>query len=64
MNLVIETILKRKSMRAYEKKEIEPEVREELLHATLRAPTAGNLMLYSIVEVTDPHIKDELVSEL
>jgi FMN reductase (NADPH)/FMN reductase [NAD(P)H] len=60
MNLVIETILKRKSMRAYEKKEIAQEVREELLHATLRAPTAGNLMLYSIVEVTDPHIKDEL----
>ena len=60
MNLVIETILKRKSMRAYEKKVIEPEVRAELLQATLRAPTAGNLMLYSIVEVTDPHIKDEL----
>ena len=61
MKLVIETILKRKSMRAYEKKEIAQEVREELLHATLRAPTAGNLMLYSIVEVTDQHIKDDLV---
>ncbi len=48
-------------MRAYEKRPIPIEVRENLLRATLRAPTAGNLMLYSIVEVTDQHIKDELV---
>jgi nitroreductase len=61
MNPVIETILNRKSMRAYEKKGIGAGVREELLHATLRAPTAGNLMLYSIVEVTDQSIKDKLV---
>ena len=61
MNQVIETILKRKSIRAYDKKPIAAEVRQELLRATLRAPTAGNLMLYSIVEVTDQHIKDTLV---
>jgi nitroreductase len=61
MNPVMETILKRKSIRAYEKKAVEPEIRAELLRATLRAPTAGNLMLYSIVEVTDQHLKDELV---
>jgi nitroreductase len=62
MNPVIETILKRRSVRAYAEKPIEPAVREELLRATLRAPTAGNLMLYSIVEVTDQQIKDTLVS--
>lgn len=61
MNLIIETILKRKSIRAYEKKPIEAEVRQEILRATLRAPSAGNLMLYSIIEVTDQHIKDTLV---
>ena len=61
MNQVIETILKRKSMRAYEKKAIAPQVRAELLRATLRAPTAGNLMLYSIIEVTDQHLKNKLV---
>ncbi|MGD0750507.1 MAG: nitroreductase family protein [Anaerolineales bacterium] len=61
MNPVIETILKRKSMRAYEKRAIAPEVRAELLRATLRAPTAGNLMLYSIIEVTDQSIKNKLV---
>ena len=61
MHPVIETILKRKSIRAYEKTEVPPEVRAELLRATLRAPTAGNLMLYSIVEVVDQAIKDQLV---
>jgi nitroreductase len=61
MNPVMEAILKRKSMRTYEQKAVEPQVRAELLRATLRAPTAGNLMLYSIVEVTDQHLKDELV---
>jgi len=62
MNPVIDTILKRRSVRAYEEKSIETEIREELLLATLRAPTAGNLMLYSIVEVTDQRIKDKLVN--
>jgi len=61
MNPVIETVLKRKSMSAYEKRAIAPEVRAELLRATLRAPTAGNLMLYSIIEVTDQSIKNKLV---
>jgi nitroreductase len=61
MNPVIDTILKRKSIRAYLKKAIAPEVRAELLRATLRAPTAGNLMLYSIIEVTDQPIKNKLV---
>ncbi|MGB8213649.1 MAG: nitroreductase family protein [Anaerolineales bacterium] len=60
MNPIIETILKRKSVRAYEKKAVPAEVRQELLQATLRAPTAGNLMLYSILEVTDQSVKEEL----
>jgi FMN reductase (NADPH)/FMN reductase [NAD(P)H] len=47
-------------VRAYEKRQVEPEVREAILAATLRAPTAGNMMLYSIIEVTDQHIKDRL----
>ncbi len=61
MNPVLDTILQRKSVRAYEKKPISAEVRNELVQATLRAPTAGNLMLYSIIEVTDQQVKDKLV---
>src|SRR5512139_4334477 len=60
MNQVMDVLLKRKSVRAYEKREISAEVRAEILKATLRAPTAGNLMLYSIIEVTDQQIKDRL----
>jgi FMN reductase (NADPH)/FMN reductase [NAD(P)H] len=60
MNQVIDVLMKRKSVRAYEDKEISREVRAEILRATLRAPTAGNMMLYSILEVTDQKIKDRL----
>lgn len=60
MNQVIEVLMKRRSVRAYAEKEIPAEVRAEILQATLRAPTAGNMMLYSVVEVTDQKIKDRL----
>jgi FMN reductase (NADPH)/FMN reductase [NAD(P)H] len=60
MNPVIDALLKRKSIRAYEDRPIEPDARAAILHATLRAPTAGNLMLYSIVDVTDQAIKGRL----
>jgi len=60
MNEVIDVLMKRRSIRAYTKQQISAEVRAEILKATLRAPTAGNMMLYSIVEVTDRKIKDRL----
>lgn len=61
-NPVIETLLARKSVRAFEKRSIEPEVRAAILEATLRAPTAGNMMLYSIIEISDQTIKDQLAT--
>ena len=60
MNQVMDVLMKRRSVRAYEEREISPEVRAEILKATLRAPTAGNMMLYSILDVTDQSIKDKL----
>jgi nitroreductase len=60
MNPVIDVLMKRKSMRTYEEREISAEVKAEILKSTLRAPTAGNMMLYSIVEVTDQKMKDKL----
>jgi len=60
MNQVMDLLMKRRSVRAYEEREISPEVRAEILKATLRAPTAGNLMLYSILDVTDQSMKDKL----
>ncbi len=60
MNQVIDVLLKRKSIRAYEPKEISADVKASLLQATLRAPTAGNLMLYTILDITDQSLKDRL----
>ena len=60
MNQVMEVLMKRRSIRAYEDREIPAEIRAEILKATLRAPTAGNMMLYSILEITDPSLKDKL----
>jgi len=60
MNPVIELILNRKSVRAYDAREISEQVKDEILQATLRAPTAGNMMLYSIIQVQDQSIKDTL----
>jgi len=61
MNPVLETIHSRKSMRAYEPRPIPPEVRDEIIRSAMRAPTAGNMMLYSIIEVQDQALKDRLV---
>jgi len=61
MNQIIDTLLRRKSTRAFEKRAIEPDVQAAFLEATTRAPTAGNMMLYSIIDVTDQGLKDKLV---
>ena len=60
MNQVMTVLMNRKSIRAYENRPVEPEVKAQILQATLRAPTAGNMMLYSIIDVTDQGIKDKL----
>jgi FMN reductase (NADPH)/FMN reductase [NAD(P)H] len=60
-NQVLEIIHQRKSVRAFEDKPIAPAVRQSVLDATRRAPTAGNMMLYSIIEVKDQAKKDRLV---
>jgi nitroreductase len=60
VNEVIQTILNRKSVREYEKRPVADKVKRELLTATLRAPTAGNMMLYSIIDVTEQSLKDQL----
>jgi nitroreductase len=61
MNQTMELLFNRKSVRAYEGKEISKEVKDTILAATLRAPTAGNMMLYSIIEIKDQDAKDQLV---
>ncbi|APV44803.1 FMN reductase (NADPH)/FMN reductase [NAD(P)H] [Dehalogenimonas formicexedens] len=60
MNDTLKVILNRRSVRAYSGRPVTREEKDQILAATLRAPTAGNLMLYSIIEVEDQKLKDRL----
>ncbi len=61
MNPVLETIYQRKSVRAYDGKPVSEDVRDMIIKSAMRAPTAGNMMLYSIIEVSDQEVKNKLV---
>lgn len=60
MNPTIDTIMNRRSVRSYDKRPLETTVKDTIINATLRAPTAGNLMLYTIIEVNDTEKKKTL----
>jgi nitroreductase len=60
MNPTIDLLLKRKSVRAYADRPVPGEARDAILQAAMRAPTAGNMMLYSILEVEDQDLKNRL----
>jgi FMN reductase (NADPH)/FMN reductase [NAD(P)H] len=60
MNDTIRLIHERKSVRAYEDRPIDRETIDQIIAATMRAPTAGNMMLYSILEIEDQTLKDKL----
>ena len=60
MNSTIEQLHCRKSVRVYEDRPIAPEVKRAILEAALQAPTAGNMALYTILDITDQAKKDAL----
>ena len=60
MNPTIQAICARKSVRAYADRPIKPEEKRAILEAALQAPTAGNMTLYTILDITDPAIKARL----
>lgn len=60
MNEVIRQIKKRKSVRVFEDRPIEENIKNEIINAALQAPTAGNMMLYSILDITDIELKKKL----
>jgi len=59
-NPTIQLMNARCSTRVYTDEPITAEEKRAILHTTMRAPTAGNLMLYSIIEVDDQALKDRL----
>ncbi|WP_024292136.1 nitroreductase family protein [Lacrimispora indolis] len=60
MNQTIKELMERKSVRVYEDRVIEPEKKAAIIDAALQAPTAGNMTLYSIIDVTDQKRKETL----
>lgn len=60
MNEIIRSLHARKSMRAYTEQNISPEIKRAILEVAMAAPTAGNQQLYTILDITDPALKQRL----
>jgi nitroreductase len=60
VNKTLRLLDARCSTRAYDPTPLTDEEKRAILHAAMRAPTAGNLMLYSIIEIDDQALKDRL----
>lgn len=60
MNEVINTINSRVSLRKYDDREISNDDLEKIIESAIKAPTAGNMMMYSILKITDEKIKETL----
>jgi len=60
MNEVLQQLHDRKSVRVYEDRPIEGAVKQAILEAAIQAPSAGNMALYTILDITDPAIKAKL----
>lgn len=59
-NEILESLYNRKSVRVYEEREIPNEAVDSILKAAMQAPTAGNMMLYTILLISDQEKKEHL----
>lgn len=60
MNTVIQNLMERKSVRVFTNQDISPEDKKTILLAAMAAPSAGCQQMYTILDITDRHLKDEL----
>ena len=60
MNETLKVIDKRRSLRVFDDRKISIEDKKTILEAAINAPTAGNMVLYSIIDVTDSEKKERL----
>lgn len=60
MNDIIKSLFDRKSVRAFAEREITPEDKRLILESALQAPSAGNMTLYTILDITDEKLKETL----
>jgi nitroreductase len=61
INPLLRIINERRSIRAYSSRKLTEEEINSIIHCALRAPTAGNMMFYSIIQVNDQAMKEKLV---
>ena len=59
-NTTLKLIDRRRSLRLYDPTPLAQDEKDAILHAAMRAPTAGAMMLYSIIEVEQQALKDQL----
>ncbi len=57
MNEIIKSLYDRKSVRVFKEDVVTNEIKQMLLESAIQAPTAGNQILYSIIDVTDNELK-------
>ena len=57
---VLRQLHERKSVRVYEDRPVEQDVKRQILEAAIQAPSAGNMALYTILDITDPDMKAAL----
>ncbi len=60
MNETVNGIFDRKSVRVFETKAVSDDIKDVLIDCALQAPTAGNQILYSIIDITDVELKKKL----
>lgn len=60
MNITMEQIKNRKSVRVFTEDNISKEIKKEIFQAAFEAPTAGCQMLYTMIDVTDQELKEKI----
>jgi nitroreductase len=60
-NKTLDLIHARRSVCAFQEQPLSRSEKDTILEAAMRAPTAGNMMLFSILEVEEQKLKDQLV---
>ena len=60
MNEVIRQLFERRSVRVFEDRPILSEDKNLILEAAMQAPTAGNQQLYTILDITEQKLKEQL----
>lgn len=61
INETLKIIENRRTIRAYSKKKLSQKEIDTIIRRAIRAPTAGNMMMYSILQITKLEMKEKLV---